>query len=97
MQTSPEPSAVRRRVIVSGRVQGVFFRATCAREAVRHDVRGWVRNRDDGGVEAVFEGSPEAVDAMVAWSGHGPSGAAVDHVEVRAEPSEGLDRFRIVG
>ena len=97
MPTSTDRAGVRRRVIVSGRVQGVFFRATCAREAVRRDVRGWVRNRDDGGLEAVFEGSPEAVDAMVAWSGHGPPGAAVDHVEVRAEPPEGLDRFRIVG
>jgi len=89
--------AIRRRVIVTGRVQGVFFRATCAREATRRDVRGWVRNTFDGRVEAVFEGSEVAVTAIVAWSCEGPSGAVVDDVEVRAETPEGLDGFRIIG
>jgi acylphosphatase len=88
---------MRRRVFVAGRVQGVFFRATCAREAARRDVHGWVRNAPDGRVEAVFEGSDEAVAALVAWCRHGPPGAAVDEVEVRPEPLEGLDDFRIIG
>jgi acylphosphatase len=88
---------IRRRVVISGRVQGVFFRATCAREATRRDVHGWVRNTDDGRVEAVFEGPEVAVTAMVAWSRNGPSGAVVDEVQVRAEPPEGLDGFRIIG
>jgi len=94
--TSTAPS-IRRRVIVAGRVQGVFFRVTCAREAAGRDVRGWVRNTFDGRVEAVFEGPEVAVAAMVAWCRHGPSGAAVEDVEVRAEPPEGLDGFRIIG
>ena len=60
-------------------------------------MHGWVRNTVDGGVESVFEGPGDAVDAMIAWSRNGPPGAAVVHVEVRAEPPEGLDGFRIIG
>jgi acylphosphatase len=94
---APDQPVVRRRVIVDGRVQGVFFRATCAREAARRGVCGWVRNTADGGVEAVFEGAGGAVDAMIAWSRQGSPGAAVVHIEVRSEPPEGLDGFRIIG
>jgi acylphosphatase len=86
---------VRARVEVSGRVQGVFFRDTCRREAARHGVAGWVRNRPDGSVEAVFEGPPAAVDAMVAWSRHGPRRAEVTSAEVHREPPEGLTRFAV--
>jgi acylphosphatase len=89
------PDAIRRRVLVDGRVQGVFFRQTCRREAELHRVAGWVRNRSDGRVEAVFEGSPAAVDAMVAWCRSGPAGARVDEVEVAVEAAEGLSAFRI--
>ena len=78
-------------------MQGVFFRATCAREASRLDVRGWVRNTAEGRVEAVFEGTEAAVVAMVAWASTGPPGAVVVDVEVRQEPPEGLDGFRIIG
>ncbi len=78
-------------------MQGVFFRATCAGEASRLDVRGWVRNTADGQVEAVFEGPEAAVARMVAWSRHGPPGATVIGLEVRQEPPEGLDGFRIIG
>ena len=92
-----DPPVVRRRVLVDGRVQGVFFRATCAREASRRDVRGWVRNTPDGRVEAVFEGSDAAVEAMVAWCRQGPPGAGVDEIEARAEVSEGLVGFHIDG
>ena len=86
---------VRYRVLVSGRVQGVFFRDTCRRLAREHGVAGWVRNLPDGRVEAVFEGPAQDVDQMVEWSRHGPRYAAVDHVEVQAEPPEGLQEFRI--
>jgi acylphosphatase len=86
---------VRYRVLVSGRVQGVFFRDTCRRLAQQHGVTGWVRNLPDGRVEAVYEGPAEDVDAMVEWSRHGPRYAAVEHVDVQAEPPEELQEFRI--
>jgi acylphosphatase len=86
-------STVRRRVVVSGQVQGVFFRDTCRREAVRRGVTGWVRNCPDGTVEAVFEGAPEAVSAMIAWAWRGPSGAVVDDVRTNDEDPEGIQGF----
>ena len=86
---------IRRRVIVSGDVQGVFFRDTCRREAARHGVIGWVRNCPDGTLEAVFEGPADAVSAMVAWAGRGPRQAVVDRVEVTQEEPEGLIGFEI--
>jgi acylphosphatase len=92
-----ERSTTRRRVRVRGAVQGVFFRATCAREAATLGVHGWVRNTSDGGVEAVFEGEDVAVEAMTAWCRRGPAGARVDTVEVAPEPPEGLEGFAISG
>jgi acylphosphatase/predicted MFS family arabinose efflux permease len=86
---------VRRRVLVSGRVQGVFYRDTCRRIAQRHGVAGWVRNLRDGRVEAAFEGAPSAVAAMVRWAGEGPEHAAVTHVEEHEEPPEALTTFEI--
>lgn len=86
---------IRRRVIVSGRVQGVFFRDTTRRSAQAREVSGWIRNRADGSVEAVFEGDPEAVEALVELCRRGPSGAEVTEVEVVEEPAEGLKGFRI--
>jgi acylphosphatase len=86
---------VRRRVVVHGRVQGVFFRDTTRREARRRGVAGWVRNRPDGAVEAVFEGDPEAVAEMVSFSEHGPRGAEVSSVETSDEPHEGLSGFEV--
>ncbi|WP_328929566.1 acylphosphatase [Streptomyces sp. NBC_00190] len=74
---------VRKRVIVSGIVQGVFFRDTCRREALAHGVSGWVRNLPDGDVEAWFEGGEDAVAAMVRWARTGPAAAEVRAVEVR--------------
>lgn len=85
------------RVLVSGRVQGVFFRATCAAEARRCGVAGYVRNLPDGRVEAVFEGPEEAVDRMVAWCRRGPELARVDEVEVYPEPLAGEREFRVRG
>jgi len=86
----------RRHVLVAGRVQGVFFRASCVREAARNEVQGWIRNTPDDGVEAVFEGSAAAVAAMVAWCRQGPPGAVVEGVHERVERPEGLDGFRIL-
>jgi acylphosphatase len=85
----------RRRVVVHGNVQGVFFRDSCRREARSRGVAGWVANRSDGAVEAVFEGDPGAVSAMVAWCSKGPRGADVESVEDSAEEPEGLSGFEI--
>ena len=86
-----EPSRVH--VVIDGRVQGVFFRASCAREARRLGLSGWVRNRADGAVEAEFEGPPDRVDAMVAWCRQGPPSARVDDVSVQAVASTGRGGF----
>ncbi len=91
MQSGP----VRRRVIVHGRVQGVFFRGTTEAEAARRGVAGWVRNRSDGCVEAVFEGDPDAVAALVAFCGRGPRHALVSRIEVLEEAPEGLRGFQV--
>jgi acylphosphatase len=87
---------IRRRVVVRGQVQGVFFRDTCRREARSRQVTGWVRNNDDGTVEAVFEGDPDAVTRLVDWAHRGPSGALVRSVQVTEEEPEGLSGFRVV-
>jgi acylphosphatase len=86
---------LRRRVIVHGQVQGVFFRDTTRRLAERQRIAGWVRNRADGAVEAVFEGTEEAVERLVAFSREGPRGARVDRVEVVEEQPEGLRGFDV--
>jgi acylphosphatase len=86
---------VRKRVIVHGRVQGVFFRDTTRRTAESRGVAGWVRNNPDGSVEAVFEGPEAAVASMVRFAREGPRGAIVEDVEVHDERPEGLTGFRI--
>jgi acylphosphatase len=86
---------IRRRVIVHGFVQGVFFRDSTRRLAQRHGVAGSVSNRPDGGVEAVFEGEAEAVERLVAFSREGPRGAQVDSIEVTEEEPEGLSGFAV--
>jgi len=82
-------------VFVSGRVQGVFFRAEAARKARELGLGGFARNTPDGRVEAVFEGDADAVDRMVEWCHEGPPLAAVDHVEVAGEDPRGDNEFRI--
>jgi acylphosphatase len=82
-------------VIVRGFVQGVFFRDSTRRLAQRHGVAGWVSNRADGGVEAVFEGETAAVERLVAFSREGPRGAQVESVEVTEEEPEGLLGFAV--
>jgi acylphosphatase len=86
---------IARRVVVSGRVQGVFFRDSTRAAATARGVAGWVRNRDDGSVEAWFEGEEEAVDALVRWTHSGPPRAEVAGVEVSEVAPAGLDGFAI--
>ena len=85
----------RKRVIVTGRVQGVFFRDTVRRRAEAAGVAGWISNRSDGAVEAVFEGDPEAVDQLVEFCRRGPSRAEVESAEVTEEELEGLSGFQV--
>ena len=80
---------VRAHVLIFGEVQGVYFRGTARGLALANDLRGWVRNRADGSVEAVFEGEEAAVRDLVAWCHDGPRGAAVERVEVEWEPPTG--------
>ena len=80
---------------MTGRVQGVWFRDSCRREALARGVAGWVRNRADGSVEAVFEGPASAVAQMVAWCRVGPPRADVREIDVTEEPVEGAAGFRI--
>jgi len=83
-------------VIVHGRVQGVWFRAATEAEASAAGVAGWVRNRADGTVEAVFEGAADAVALLVAFCSRGPRDARVERVERFDEPLEGLSGFRVL-
>ena len=86
---------VRYRVLISGQVQGVNFRAACQRIAWQCGVAGWVRNRDDGRVEAVFEGLADDVAPLIEWVRRGPRLAVVENVAVQSEPPEGLAAFQI--
>ncbi|MEV5508476.1 acylphosphatase [Streptomyces orinoci] len=86
---------IRKHIIASGLVQGVYYRDTCRAEARRHGVAGWVRNRTDGTVEAVFEGDEDAVERLVRWARQGPDRARVQGVEVEAEEPEGLAGFEV--
>ena len=91
----PDAHQSRRRVVVHGFVQGVFFRDTVRRHADAARVSGWVRNNRDGTVEAVFEGATEPVERLVAFCRRGPRGARVDRVDVFDEEPEGLVAFRV--
>jgi acylphosphatase len=86
---------IRRRVVIHGRVQGVFFRDTARRMADSRGVAGWVSNRADGSVEALFEGEPGEVESMIDFCREGPRGAEVERVEVSEEEPEGLSGFGI--
>lgn len=88
-------SSVRAHVIISGRVQGVFFRASCREEAESLGLAGWVRNRSDGRVEAVFEGTKAGVDEMIEWCRKGPSLARVTRVDVAWESYRNEKGFRM--
>ncbi len=87
--------STRKHVVVHGGVQGVFFRDSARDEAERQGVAGWVANRDDGAVEAVFEGNPQAVERLVDWCRSGPNSADVESVEVDEEEPEGVFGFQV--
>lgn len=83
-------------VIISGRVQGVWFRANTKQKAEQLGITGWVRNTSDGNVEAVFEGEKEQIKEMLNWCYHGSSMAHVENVEIKnQEPTNGFDGFSI--
>lgn len=87
---------VRAHAVITGIVQGVFFRLETRRAAEQHRVKGWVRNRSDGSVEAVFEGPQNQVDAVLRWCRQGPARSAVDRVDVNWEDFSGqYSRFEI--
>jgi acylphosphatase len=86
---------VRRHLWVSGRVQGVWFRGSCADRARALGISGWARNLPDGRVEVVMEGLPEAVQELVEWCHRGPAHARVARVEDRSERPEGLTGFAV--
>ncbi len=76
-------------IVVSGRVQGVWFRAATREQAARLGLRGWVRNLPDGRVQAVFEGGAEELEAMLSWCRVGPPGSRVEGVETVTGPATG--------
>ena len=86
---------VRRRILVSGRVQGVFYRDSCRREADRIGVGGRASNLDDGRVEVIVEGEPDAVEAMIDWCRRGSDPASVTNIEVEEQEPQGADRFHV--
>ena len=87
----------RAHVVVTGRVQGVFFRAETRDRARSLGLGGWVRNNGDGSVEAVFEGDEERVESMVEWCGRGPAYATVENVQVAWEDPRGEREFAVQG
>jgi len=90
------PHKIRAHVMISGRVQGVFFRAETQEKARQVGVSGWVRNTPDNLVEAVFEGEKEDVEEMISWSRHGPPAARVENVDVNRQEFKGeFDSFSI--
>ena len=91
----PEGDATRRRVVAHGRVQGVFFRVGIKERAEAQGVSGWARNRADGAVEAVFEGSQWAVEQLVAWCADGPEKARVTRLDLIEEEPQGIRGFRV--
>lgn len=86
---------IARKVVICGRVQGVFFRDTMRRQADRHGVGGWVRNCRDGTVQAHLEGEPDAVAEVVLWCRTGPRGADVEDLRVTVAEPEGVEGFSV--
>jgi acylphosphatase len=86
---------IRRRLMITGRLRDPLFRESYLREAQHLGVRGWALNREDGRTEAVFEGEPEAVDAMIAWARVGPAHTYVTSIEIVEEAPDGEEGFAI--
>ena len=86
---------IRRRAVIHGNVQGIFFRDSARRAADQAGVAGWVANNDDGTVEAVFEGDKDAVESMLAFCREGPPSADVERIDLSEEEPEGLSGFEV--
>lgn len=95
MNSQPAQNSIRRHIFVSGRVQGVGYRASTADMATLLKLNGWVRNLPDGRVEAVFEGPQETVEEIIRWCRQGPPAAKVQDVAVESEEPKGDRSFRI--
>ncbi|TXK28572.1 acylphosphatase [Ottowia sp. GY511] len=94
----PEMSdTIARLLRIHGRVQGVYYRASTVQQAERLGVHGWVRNRADGSVEALVQGTPDAVQALIDWAHQGPARAQVERVEVSEAPAEAVPGFTQAG
>ncbi len=90
------PEKVRVHIFISGLVQGVFFRAEIEKMALKLDIKGWVRNTENGRVEAVFEGEKDEIEKIINWAKKGPSGAIVEKVDIRWEEHKGeFENFEI--
>jgi acylphosphatase len=92
---SNRPNQICRRVLITGRVQGVGYRYTTQEQALILGVVGWVRNLPDGRVEAVVEGDPAQVDEMIQWFHNGPAGASVKAVAIEDQPLQKFEQFEI--
>lgn len=87
MTTSPTASIVTRHLIIHGKVQGVYYRASAQAEGLRLNLHGWARNRRDGTVEALVSGPEQAVEEFIAWARNGPPAARVDRIDIsEAQP-----------
>jgi acylphosphatase len=96
MASADSSQQSRARIKIHGRVQGVYYRASMAQQATQLGIVGWVRNCEDGSVEAVAEGNRAAIDALLCWCRHGPAGARVDNLDVLWDTAAGgFDRFGI--
>jgi acylphosphatase len=84
------------RLVIIGKVQGVFYRASAKNEAIKLGLKGWVKNRPDGSVEAVACGDAEAIQKFIAWCRRGPSSAKVEEVVIEEIPFENFEDFKIV-
>lgn len=83
-------------LLISGKVQGVFYRASAKDEAESLSIKGWIRNTENGAVEATVTGSEEAIERFINWCKQGPSQARVDEVAVTQKPDEGFREFKII-
>lgn len=83
-------------LMISGKVQGVFYRASAKEKALELALSGWIKNTTDGSVEATVSGADEAVEAFVAWCRQGPPRAEVQHVSVTPKPDSGLSGFEVI-
>lgn len=86
----------RAHILLSGRVQGVWFRANTKEKAEQLDLKGWVRNLSNGRVEIVFEGKKEVIEKAIEWCHHGPSFAKVKKVEIKWKEPEGYEDFKVL-